>query len=37
MTEQASPEVLATLKTVLQNQIAADDPSETAATLDRLL
>ena len=36
MSEHASPEVLATLRDVLEHQITAGDPPETAATLARL-
>lgn len=36
MTELGSPEVLALLREVLENQIAANDPPETAHTLARL-
>jgi hypothetical protein len=36
MTDRASPEVLAALRETLENQIAANDPPETAATLARL-
>lgn len=36
MTEPFSPDVLALLREVLENQIAADDPPETALTLSRL-
>lgn len=37
MDDQASPAVLAALRDVLEQQIEANDPPETAATLDRLL
>ena len=37
MDDQASPAVLAALRDVLEKQMEANDPPETAATLDRLL
>ena len=36
MSERASPEALAILRDVIQDQIAAKDPPETAATFARL-
>jgi len=36
MSDQASPVVLAALRDVLEKQMAANDPPETGATLDRL-
>lgn len=36
MTDQASPEVLAGLRGALEAQISANDPPDTAATLERL-
>ena len=37
MNDQVSPAVLAALRDVLDKQMEANDPPETAATLDRLL
>lgn len=36
MSDRASPEVLAALREILENQIASNDPPETGATLGRL-
>ena len=36
MTDQAPPAVLAALREALEGQIAANDPPDTAATLERL-